>query len=80
MKKLAAILMIGVLHAVFAGAQTDSSVHVKAFPGNDVGTKIANAMLTCPARADPVLSHHRCLARDHESRHRAFALQQLSAR
>lgn len=49
MKKLAAILMIGVLHAVFAGAQTDSSVHVKAFPGYDVGTKIANAMLTCPA-------------------------------
>lgn len=55
MKKLAVLLLFPVLFASFCPAQTDSSVHVKAFPGNDVGTKVTNAMATCPTTVPCIL-------------------------
>jgi hypothetical protein len=55
MKKLAGILVTLALGSVFALAQTDSSVHVKSFPGNTVGQKVSAAMLTCPAAPTPCI-------------------------
>lgn len=55
MKKLAATLLITVLQSVFVAAQVDSTIHVKGFPGNDVGTKLLNAMQTCPAAPIPCI-------------------------
>jgi len=43
------ILILGslVLAAVAAHAQTDSTIHVKAFPGNTIGQLVTEAMATC---------------------------------
>lgn len=37
-----------------ANAQSDNTVHVKTFPGSDVGTKVTNAMATCAGIAGTI--------------------------
>lgn len=50
---LAALIVAGSGSAVTA--QSDSMIHVKSFPGGDVGTMTANAMRTCPAAPIPCI-------------------------
>ena len=45
MKRLFASLVLGA--AVLSQAQTDGSIHVKSFPGNNVGDMVAAAQQTC---------------------------------
>lgn len=50
MKRIAVLPVLALAFALAGFAQDiDSTVHVKSFPGSDVGTKVANAALTCPA-------------------------------
>jgi len=55
MKRIAALLLLPVLFASFCPAQSDSMVHVKAFPGSTVGQKVSNAMATCPSSPVPCI-------------------------
>lgn len=55
MKRIAAFLFFVLLFAPLGHAQSDSSIHVKAFPGSTVGEKVSNAMLTCPVAPVPCI-------------------------
>jgi hypothetical protein len=54
MKKLGVIALL-FFASLICFAQTDGVVHVKAFPGPDVGTMTGNAMGTCPASSPCIL-------------------------
>lgn len=47
MKWRALILLSAAFLMTAAFGQNDNTIHVKAFPGNDVGTLVKNAMATC---------------------------------
>lgn len=55
------VLIFAVLFLIFPAlpapvcAQSDSMVHVKAFPGVTVGQKVTNAMATCPVAPVPCI-------------------------
>lgn len=55
------VVIFAVLFLIFPAlpvpvcAQSDSMVHVKAFPGITVGQKVTNAMATCPAAPVPCI-------------------------
>lgn len=55
MKPRIAIILSFFLLLTAAYGQSDNMVHVKSFPGNDVGTKVTNAMATCPAQGPCIL-------------------------
>jgi hypothetical protein len=55
MKPRIAIILSFLLVLTAAYGQSDGTIHVKSFPGNDVGTKVANAMATCPTAGAPCL-------------------------
>lgn len=54
-KTRGAIILGFLLLVTMAFGQSDSSIHVNAFPGKDVGTKISNAMATCPDNNVPCI-------------------------
>lgn len=53
MKRKFAILIAAAFFSVAAIAQTDSVIHVKAFPGVTVGQKVSAAMQTCQGAPVP---------------------------
>jgi hypothetical protein len=54
MKKFA-VLAFALFLVPLCYGQSDGMVHVKSFPGGNVGAKIASAMLTCPAAPTPCI-------------------------
>lgn len=55
MKFRKALILSFFLVVAMAHGQSDNMVHVKSFPGNDVGTKVSHAMASCPSAGAPCI-------------------------